>query len=151
MYRFVIASIVVACFVTPAAGQSEEDAVMATVMQLFDGMRAGDSSAVRAAFSEGAQLYRNQQGRVTPGAIDGFVRAVGAPKDSIWDERIWDETIHIDDNIASVWTQYAFFLGPRLSHCGIDSFQLVKGPNGWKIFALVDTRRTEGCEVPSNR
>ena len=34
------------------------------------------------------------------------------------------------------------------SHCGANSFQLMKGADGWKIVYLVDSRRTEGCEIP---
>jgi hypothetical protein len=40
---------------------------------------------------------------------------------------------------------YSFFAGPRFSHCGIDAFQLFRGPGGWKIFQLTDTRRRTGC------
>jgi hypothetical protein len=44
--------------------------------------------------------------------------------------------------------EYAFYVGERLSHCGVDAFQLFKGPDGWRIFEIADTRRSEGCEEP---
>jgi hypothetical protein len=47
-----------------------------------------------------------------------------------------------------VWAKYAFFLGDRFSHCGIDAFQLHQTADGWKIFQLTDTQRSEGCEMP---
>ena len=53
--------------------------------------------------------------------------------------------VHIDGPLATVWVDYWFFAGPRFSHCGVDAFQLVKGAGRWRIFSIVDTRRTAGC------
>ena len=73
---------------------------------------------------------------------------MGTPHDEVWDERIWDVVIHIDDNLASAWMNYAFILGDTLSHCGVNSMQFVRTAEGWKAVYLVDTRRRTGCEVP---
>jgi len=105
---------------------------------------------VRSVFDPEARLVSTDQRdgqpvvRVTP--ADGFVAAVGRPHDAVWDERIWDTEVKIDGNLASVWTRYAFYLGDRFSHCGVDAFHLVKRADGWKIVDLADTRRREGCE-----
>ncbi len=62
---------------------------------------------------------------------------------------IWDPKIEIDGNLAQAWTQYAFYVGKKFSHCGVDAFQLFKGTDGtWKIFQLADTRQKEGCKIP---
>lgn len=50
--------------------------------------------------------------------------------------------------LATVWAPYAFYLDGRLSHCGVNAFQLIRRPQGWRIVSLIDTRRTEGCEIP---
>ena len=59
------------------------DAVLAVVEQLFDGMRAGDSTAVRAVFDEGARMQSISQEDGAPlirtGSVDRFVEAVGRP------------------------------------------------------------------------
>ena len=55
----------------------------------------------------------------------------------------------IDDDLAQVWTDYAFYAGEKFSHCGIDAFQLIRGSDGrWRIINLIDTRRQEPCERP---
>ena len=56
--------------------------------------------------------------------------------------------MRIDDNLATVWNQYAFYLGDTLHHCGVDAFQLFRSSDGWKIIQVSDTQRTEGCEGP---
>jgi hypothetical protein len=44
-----------------------------------------------------------------------------------------------------VWTEYDFHLGDKFSHCGVDAFHLLKTSAGWKVVALSDTARREGC------
>ena len=83
-------------------------------------------------------------------SLDGFLKSVGTPHAEVYHEMIWDEKILVDGNFAQVWTSYAFYLGKKFSHCGVDAFHLVKGEDGsWKIFHLADTRQKEGCKVPS--
>jgi len=131
---------------------SEEEAVMEVVFELFDAYRAGDSTRVRNVFHEKAVFMRvaSKEGQpvLANGSVDGFVNYVGSGLEQLHDEPIWDYQVHIDGNLASVWTKFAFFLGGIFSHCGVDSFQLFKGNNGWKIFFLSDTNQRENCEVP---
>lgn len=131
---------------------ADEADVLAVLTRLFEGMRAGDSAAVRAAFDTSARLMSVavRDGVPVVGAerVDEFVRSVGTPHAERWDERIWDPRVSVDGRLAAVWTPYAFYLGDRLSHCGVDSFQLFKGRDGWKIVYLADTRRRDGCAPP---
>ena len=138
-------------FALPALGQpsagSEEVAVRAIIDRLFDGMRAGDSTAVRASFAPSMRLMTvaTRDGgpmlRETP--ADRFVEAVGSPHDAVWDERIWDVAIRRDGPLASAWVPYAFYLGDELSHCGTNAVQLAKLGGAWKIVQITDTRRTD--------
>jgi hypothetical protein len=128
---------------------SDSSAVMAVVHKLFDGMRAHDSAMVRSVFAPGARLIstgvRNGAPVIQDEAADGFVEAVGKPSTDVWDERIHDPIVQIDDGLASVWVQYAFYLNDKFSHCGVDAFMLAKGAAGWTIVSLADSRRREGC------
>lgn len=123
--------------------------VEATVGRLFDGMRAGDSAAVRSVFHPearlGSALLRDGAGSYRPDGVDGFVRAVGAPKAAIWDERIANLRIEVDGPLATAWMDYRFYAGDRFSHCGVNAMQLVRMAAGWQIVSLVDTRQQEGC------
>lgn len=135
-----------------AQGSAAEQEVLGVVRRLFDGMRAGDSSMVRAVFHPKARLISSGTGRDgkarlnVEASADNFVRAVGTPHPAVWDERFWNEKVQIDGDVASVWVDYSFFAGDTFSHCGIDHFLLVKGDGGaWTILELADTRRTTGC------
>jgi glucose/arabinose dehydrogenase len=131
---------------SPAA---ERAAVLATIVGLFDAMRAGDSARARAAFHPRAQLATTQVRAGAPevrlDSLDAFVRAVGTPHPVVWDERLRDTVVQVDGPLAQVWTGYAFFAGPTFSHCGVDAFTLGRTAAGWRILALADTRQRTGC------
>lgn len=130
--------------VTPSA----KDAIRETLDTLFDGMREGDSTKVRSVFYAGAVMARAQDTGMAPRPIDSFVRAVGSPHEVVWDERIWDVTIHVDQRLATVWMEYAFFLGEDLHHCGVNSMMFYHADDGWKITYLADTDRGTDCDIP---
>jgi ketosteroid isomerase-like protein len=135
----------------PTSAQSPEDSVVSVITGFFDAMRENDSSAARTAFTPDAHLFRATPNGLQRNDIDGIITAIGNPKESVWDEVIWDTEVHIDGNLASVWTKYAFYRGTSFSHCGVDSFQLYRQPDGWKIYLITDTMRQQGCETPPNR
>ena len=127
----------------------EQQAALATVHRLFDGMRAGDSTVIRAVFHPSAYLATALQSGTGPvlqvDTLEAFIRAVGTPHDEVWDERVFREEVRIDGPLATVWTEYSFYAGTRFSHCGVDAFQLARTADGWRIIVLTDTRRREGC------
>lgn len=134
------------------AQATAEDSVRAVVVRMFDGMRTRDTVALRSVFGPNARLQAamvRQDGTplLDEDSVDSFVRAVGEPSDVTWDERVDAWHVRIDGPLALVTVDYSFYAGPRFSHCGIDAFQLFRGPDGWKIFQLADTRRRTGCRA----
>jgi hypothetical protein len=131
------------------AQAASQEAVLAVVRRLFDGMRKGDSAMVRSVFDSTARMGSASDSagmpRFTVGNVDRFVSGVGRPHDQVYDERIWDTEVRVDGGLASVWTKYAFYRGDQFNHCGVDVFELARRPDGWKIVYLADTRRTDGC------
>jgi hypothetical protein len=116
-----------------AARHAAESAVVAVVVQLFDGMRAGDSAMVRRTFAPDARL-------VSTSIRDG--------QPALQSVRLWNVEVRIDANLATVWTEYAFYLDEELSHCGVDAFQLFRSSDGWRIFQIADTRRgADTCDI----
>ena len=131
--------------------QTPEDSVKAVVNQLFTAMRTVDGAMLKDAFADSAVLQtirRKQDGTffVENEEVDDFVKSIGTAKKDSLDERITYETIKIDGPLAFVWTPYKFYYAGKFSHCGVNSFQLVKINGHWKIQFLIDTRRRQGCE-----
>lgn len=49
--------------------------------------------------------------------------------------------------MASAWVPYTFYLDGVITHCGVNSIELLRDQEGWKITQLSDTRR-EGPNCP---
>ncbi len=131
----------------PLAAQSpDHDAAYKIVTDLFDGMRARDTVAMRAAFVPNASMQSLRRDGVRFEGIEGWLGGIGrAPAGLVLDERLANPVVQVNANLASIWVDYWFFAGDRFSHCGVDAIHLVKQDGAWRIFSIVDTRQTEGC------
>ncbi|WP_353146644.1 nuclear transport factor 2 family protein [Chryseobacterium sp.] len=126
-------------------GQQNQD-IEKPVRNLFLGMKNADPELVKSVFTENAVLQTiTKDGSVKGDSIQDFITSVSQFSKGDLDERITIEAIHTDGNLASVFTPYSFYLKGKLSHCGANSFQLVKQNNEWKIQYLIDTRRKDNC------
>jgi hypothetical protein len=136
---------------TITMAQSAEDSVKAVVNQLFTAMKGANAAMLKEAFADSAVLQtirRKQDGTffVQDEKVSDFVEQIGKAKKDSLDERITFETIKIDGPLAIAWTPYKFYYAGNFSHCGVNSFQLVRINGRWKIQFLIDTRRRQGCE-----
>jgi len=129
-----------------------EAEVMQVVNRLFDAMRAADSATVRSLFhpelEKMASSFRQGDGvpTVRYGDLAGFAESVGGAAPGEFDERLGEPRIVIHDNLATVFTPYAFYLRNQLSHCGVNVFLIARSGDDWKIVGLADTRRRQDCE-----
>ncbi len=138
-------------FTSGVKAQTAEDSVKIVINQLFDAMRNANAAELKETFADSAILQtigRNKEGGfyVQNEKVNDFADLIGTIKKDSADERIIFESIKIDGPLASVWAPYRFYYAGKLSHCGVDSFQLVRINGRWKIQYLVDTRRKQGCE-----
>jgi len=130
--------------------QSADDSVRSAVNQLFTAMKNADSALLASSFADSAILQtivdKNGKVEVKTEAIADFASQVGKMEKNILDERIQFDVIKIDGALAIVWAPYQFYYKGKFSHCGADSFQLIRINGKWKIQYLIDTRRREGCQ-----
>mgnify|MGYP001801511171 CR=1 FL=1 len=86
-------------------------------------------------------------------SVSDFIERVSS-SEAYLDERTFDETVLIDDDLAMAWTPCNLFVDGKFHHCGVDLFVMKRISEQWRIADLEDTRRTENCEShrsnPSN-
>lgn len=126
---------------------SKANEVMQPIDNMFDAMREHDGEKLLAQFVEGAMLERaTKTNEIQNSDLAKFAEFV-TKTDKHLDEKLFNVKVHQSGNVASAWTPFAFYLDGKLSHCGINSFQLVKQKEQWKIRYLIDNAHQGDCEV----
>lgn len=150
MKQFFILLTVLA-FSTVSRAQTTEDSVKTVVNNLFAAMIKSDTVLLRTCFADSMVLQTIVRGKsggaeVKSETAEGFVKSIGSLKPGSADERITFGNVLIDGPLALVWTPYKFYFNGQFSHCGVNSFHLVRFKDGWRIQYLIDTRRRVNCE-----
>lgn len=130
---------------------SQEDEVKATIIAFFEAFHKQDTLALRQMVKGDITMQsigKNQGGEtiLSENKFGQFLQNIaGIPKERSFEEKISNYDIKVDGNMANAWTPYEFWFNGKFSHCGVNSFQLLKEQRQWKIIYLVDTRRTDNC------
>lgn len=130
----------------PLTAQKDDKAIKAVINMFFDGLEKGDTVLLKKSCTTTPvmQTYmadRDGKWQVFTEDFNELITFVGSASKDNYDEQIEFETISSEQSLASVWTPYKFYLNGKISHCGTNSFQLIKTDEGWKIQYILDTRR----------
>ena len=128
-----------------------EDSVKAAVNELFLAMKNSDGPRLTASFADSALLQTivvNKDGKTVARneSVAEFAASISKLPVGAADERIRFDIVKIDGPLAIVWAPYSFYYKGKFSHCGVDSFQMLRSGGTWKILYIIDTRRKELCE-----
>ena len=135
--------------VFPLVAQKEEKsekAIKSVINQFFEGLEKGDTTLLRSTCTSQPVLQtymanRDGKWQIFTEDFNEFVAFVGTPTNDKYNEEIEFEAVLSESSLASVWTPYKFYFNGKVSHCGTNSFQLVKIDGIWKIQYILDTRR----------
>ncbi|GAC17164.1 hypothetical protein [Paraglaciecola arctica] len=125
----------------------KDNAVTGPIYKLFDAMREHDQDKILAQFTSKALLQRiTTKGEITNTDVKKFALSISTNTAEL-DEHLLAVIINQQNELASVWTPFAFYLNDKLSHCGSNSFQLVQINGEWKIHYLIDVTYTGDCQA----
>jgi hypothetical protein len=129
------------------AGDAEVE-IRALVDRMFDGMKEADSAKVRSVFADGARFAGVGMVDGAPTVrfqpIDGWLRGIAGSGGS-WEERTYDVEVLVDGNMAFVWAPYTFLVNGAISHCGINSINVLRAGDRWLVTQISDTRHQGSC------
>ena len=128
------------------AQSAEEQAVLAPIQAMFDGMSKRDAAAIKAAAIPGATMVLMRDGKPTQMSLEAFADRVGKPGPTQIEERIHDPLIRIDNDLAVVWAPFDFLVNGKVDHCGTDLFNMVRVDGKWVIASVADTG-TKTCSA----
>jgi hypothetical protein len=121
----------------------EEQAVLAPITAMFEGMAKRDAAALKIPLLPGGTMVLMRNGKPTQMTFDAFAEVVGKPGKSQIEERIHDPLVRIDNDLAVVWAPFEFLVDGKVDHCGTDLFNLVRTDGKWLIASVADTGRKQ--------
>jgi hypothetical protein len=131
--------------------QNAEDSIKAVINNVFTGMKNSDTVLVKSCFTETAILQtfgKDKEGKtiITSQTPGDFAKIIASIPAGAADEQIVFKDLKIDGPMAAVWTPFKLYFNGKFYSCGVNSFQLVRLNNVWKIQYILDTRRKTNCE-----
>lgn len=125
---------------------AQETDVKKTIDTFFEGFHARDTIKMQSVLAK--ELVLHSVAEKPAGAVLSaettaqFSKSIASiPTELKFEERLLSCTIQIEGSMAHAWTPYEFYINGKLSHSGVNSFQLFKDKTGWKIIYCIDTRR----------
>jgi ketosteroid isomerase-like protein len=155
MRSFLLALLLIVAFVhaqsqtqnkTPGSNVDDAKAAAQVVQSLFAAMKAKDAQAISSLFIKDGQLVAIDKPRTGDGPSttrlftgDAFAKLISESKAADFIEEMKDPEVKVFGDMAIVFGRYTFHVGEKFSHCGTNSFHLVRTPDGWKIANAAST------------
>jgi len=133
------------------ADDGDRVAILALVDKAFYAVGSGDPDDMRAIqLAEGTSISFRQNPDGEPGELLMRMHTNEALLGDITEDKLlerWtgDPIVMIRGPIAVVWGDYEFLINGSFSHCGVDSIDLVKVDDDWKIANWMWTVEKDGC------
>jgi len=151
LWLIVVAVFMCAVTLRAQTSNSEEDAVLKAVQVFFDTMAARDVEGARAVLQPQGRFHamriRDGKPDVRAFSNEEYFADLLASKQKMR-ERTWNPDVSVHGLIATFRAPYDFWIDGKLSHCGVDAFDLIKTEDGWKIAGGVYTVETNCAPSP---
>lgn len=139
----ILFAILMFCFQAAEAQQAD---VKKTIETFFEAFHQRDTARLKTVFAKEMVLHsvaeKKDNATLTTESAESLLDNIAAvPGNVIFEEKLLSWEIQTDGSMAHVWTPYEFYINGKLSHTGVNSFQLFKARDGWKITYCIDTRR----------
>ncbi|MCW4467992.1 nuclear transport factor 2 family protein [Flavobacterium sp. MFBS3-15] len=126
--------------------QAQEADIRKTISTFFEGLHTGDTLKIKSVCSDKMilqSIIENSKGtKFNYEDVSECYKSIASiPKDMKIEERLLDYRIQDDSSMAHAWIPYEFYINGKLSHSGVNSFQLYNDNGVWKIVYIIDTRR----------
>ncbi len=128
------------------AQSADEQAVLAPIHAMFDGMSKRDAAAIKAPTLPGGTMVLMRDGKPVQMTFEAFADRVGKPGTTQIEERIHEPLVRIDNDLAVVWAPFDLLVDGKVDHCGTDLFNMVHVDGKWMIASVADTS-TKACSA----
>jgi len=148
----IIFSLLTTAALAQTAPSDDRKAAAEVPDKLFAAMKAKSFEDIRATFTPDGQLVAIDKPKDGKGisktrvfSAESFAKAISEAKGADFIEKMPNKDVRLSGDLAIVSGRYTFFLGEKLSHCGTNTFNLVRTEAGWKIANAASTLEFQ-CE-----
>jgi hypothetical protein len=133
--------------ITGYSQKQDKEALKTVIETFFEGMDKHDTLIMKSVMHKNSSLHSVliQQGKLTSFVstpMSSFYRAIAEVRpNTIMKEKILSYKFLIDQDMATVWTPYQFFLNGKVVHHGTNNFSMARLDGKWFITAIMDTRK----------
>jgi Putative lumazine-binding len=138
-----VSTILVISSLRAATDSADQQAVMAPINQMFDGMSKRDAAMIKQPVLAGGTMVLMRDGKPVQMTFEDFATRVAKPGTTQIQERIHDPLVRTDHDLAVVWAPFEFLVDGKVDHCGTDLFNLVHTDGKWIIASVADTGRKD--------
>lgn len=113
---------------------------------LFAAMKEKNADKIKGVFTADGQLVAIDKPRTGEGVsttrvftAESFAKNISESKAGEFIEKMPGKDVRITGDLAIVSGRYTFYVGDKFSHCGTNTFNLVRTASGWKIANAAST------------
>lgn len=149
--RIILVFCILICCTSVYAQKDDTKDIQQTIALFFEGFHERDSTKIKQATSIYISLQTIALDSVGNAVLKAevfkdFLKSISSiPTTVQFQEKLLSFNIQVDGEMAHAWVPYEFWMNATFSHCGVNSFQLLKEKDIWKIIYLIDTRHKKGC------
>lgn len=140
--------------VPPNVSADERADVLQAISTLFGAMELRDVELSKSVMMPAGEYMNgdNLSGVQTRGTeFADYLKGL-SEGDELLQERLIKPSVMVSGNIASIWSDYQFYIDGKLSHCGVDNFSLVKVKGSWRVvYSTFTVERSARCETLSDK
>ena len=130
----------------------DQKSAIAAIDRLWEGMRLKNAEMIKSVFTAEGQLVAIDKPRDGKGlsktrvfTAESFAKNISEAKAAEFLEKMHSPDVKIYGDLAVVTGGYTFYVGDKFSHCGTNTFNLLRTETGWKIVNAASTLEFQ-CE-----
>lgn len=151
--KIIISAVIMTIFAVNVFAQNADLKTASEIPdKLFAAMKAKSFADIRGVFTPEGQLVAIDKPRDGKGlsktrvfTAESFAKQISEAKSADFVEKMPNKEVKIAGDLAMISGRYTFYVGDKFSHCGLNTFNLVRTETGWKIANAASTLEFQ-CE-----
>lgn len=125
----------------PVSDSTDRAEILSIMSSFFKAMEFKDVETARSLILPKGRYFSvsSPGGGYSIMTTEDYLQSLTKAGSPLLQERLLNPDVKINGNIASLWSNYHFYVGEKFDHCGVDIFDFINTNDGWKMVSSVFT------------